>query len=83
MPLVPSLAGAVGNLLEWYDFGFYGLFAPIFAQLFFPEEDKVASLIELIAALRSASQPVLWAPPSSAKWAIVSDVAPFLCSRSC
>jgi MFS transporter, MHS family, proline/betaine transporter len=43
--LVPSLAGAIGNLLEWYDFGLYGLFAPIFAQLFFPEEDRVASLI--------------------------------------
>jgi MFS transporter, MHS family, proline/betaine transporter len=45
VPLVPSLAGAIGNLLEWYDFGLYGLFAPIFAQLFFPEEDRVASLI--------------------------------------
>ena len=43
--LVPSLAGAVGNLLEWYDFGLYGLFAPIFAQLFFPGEDRIASLI--------------------------------------
>jgi MHS family proline/betaine transporter-like MFS transporter len=43
--LVPSLAGAVGNLLEWYDFGLYGLFAPIFAQLFFPGQDRIASLI--------------------------------------
>ena len=43
--LVPSLAGAVGNLLEWYDFGLYGLFAPIFAQLFFPGHDRIASLI--------------------------------------
>lgn len=45
VPLVPSLAGAVGNLLEWYDFGLYGLFAPIFAQLFFPGQDRTASLI--------------------------------------
>jgi MFS transporter, MHS family, proline/betaine transporter len=45
MLLVPSLAGAVGNLLEWYDFGLYGLFAPIFAQLFFPGQDRIASLI--------------------------------------
>src|SRR5580693_9596844 len=45
MLLVPSLAGAVGNLLEWYDFGLYGLFAPIFAQLFFPAHDRIASLI--------------------------------------
>lgn len=36
--LVPSLAGAVGNLLEWYDFGLYGLFAPIFAHLFFSDQ---------------------------------------------
>jgi MFS transporter, MHS family, proline/betaine transporter len=43
--LVPSLAGAVGNLLEWYDFGLYGLFAPIFAQSFFPGHDRLASLI--------------------------------------
>jgi hypothetical protein len=43
--LIPSLAGAVGNLLEWYDFGLYGLFAPIFAQLFFPGQDRIASLI--------------------------------------
>jgi MFS transporter, MHS family, proline/betaine transporter len=43
--LVPSLAGAVGNILEWYDFGLYGLFAPIFAQLFFPGQDRIASLI--------------------------------------
>ena len=43
--LVPSVAGAVGNLLEWYDFGLYGLFAPIFAQLFFPDQDRIASLI--------------------------------------
>ena len=45
MLLTPSLAGAVGNLLEWYDFGLYGLFAPIFAQLFFPGQDRIASLI--------------------------------------
>jgi MFS transporter, MHS family, proline/betaine transporter len=43
--LVPSLASAIGNLLEWYDFGLYGLFAPIFAQLFFPDQDRIASLI--------------------------------------
>jgi MHS family proline/betaine transporter-like MFS transporter len=43
--LVPLVAGAVGNLLEWYDFGLYGLFAPIFAQLFFPDQDRIASLI--------------------------------------
>jgi MFS transporter, MHS family, proline/betaine transporter len=43
--LIPSLAGAIGNLLEWYDFGLYGLFAPVIAQLFFPDHDRIASLI--------------------------------------
>lgn len=30
------LAGAIGNVLEWYDFALYGYFAPVFASLFFP-----------------------------------------------
>ena len=37
--------GAVGNLLEWYDFGLYGLLAPVLAPLFFPSMDPVAALI--------------------------------------
>ena len=58
--LVPSLAGAVGNLLEWYDFGLYGLFAPIFAQLFFPGQDRIASLIGAYSgfAIGFAARPV-------------------------
>ena len=60
MLLVPSLAGAVGNLLEWYDFGLYGLFAPIFAQLFFPGQDRIASLIGAYSgfAIGFAARPV-------------------------
>jgi MFS transporter, MHS family, proline/betaine transporter len=38
-------AGAGGNLLEWYDFGIYGLLAPVLAGVFFPPEDRMASLI--------------------------------------
>jgi hypothetical protein len=34
-------AGAGGNLLEWYDFGVYGLLAPVLATDFFPR--KIAS----------------------------------------
>ncbi|HTZ75978.1 MAG TPA: MFS transporter [Candidatus Aquilonibacter sp.] len=40
-----TLAGAIGNLLEWYDFGLYGLLAPALASLFFPGHNRVASLI--------------------------------------
>ncbi len=39
------LAGFVGNILEWYDFTVYGFFATVIGSLFFPSEDKIASLI--------------------------------------
>jgi MFS transporter, MHS family, proline/betaine transporter len=39
------LAGFVGNILEWYDFTVYGYFASVIGVLFFPSEDKIASLI--------------------------------------
>src|SRR5438270_5181796 len=38
------LAGAVGNVLEWYDFALYGYFAPVFAAMFFPSEQPSVSL---------------------------------------
>jgi MHS family proline/betaine transporter-like MFS transporter len=39
------LAGAIGNVLEWYDFALYGYFAPVFAALFFPSDSPSVSLI--------------------------------------
>ena len=38
-------AGAVGNVLEWYDFAIYGYFAASIGQTFFPKEDPVAQLL--------------------------------------
>lgn len=38
------LAGAVGNVMEWYDFGLFGFFAPTISRLFFPKEDALAAL---------------------------------------
>jgi MHS family proline/betaine transporter-like MFS transporter len=38
-------AGTVGNVLEWYDFGLYGYFAPVIGSLFFPSSNPIASLI--------------------------------------
>jgi len=35
----------VGNILEWYDFTVYGFFATVIGALFFPSEDRIASLI--------------------------------------
>src|SRR2546430_17272889 len=38
-------AGAIGNLLEWYDFAIYGYFAAAIGRAFFPEEDQVAQIL--------------------------------------
>lgn len=40
-----SLAGSIGNLLEWYDFAVFGYFAPFISTQFFPADDAVAALI--------------------------------------
>jgi MHS family proline/betaine transporter-like MFS transporter len=41
------LAGSLGNILEWYDFGLLIYLTPIFAQLFFPSVDKQAATLEV------------------------------------
>ncbi|MGH6967903.1 MAG: MFS transporter [Stellaceae bacterium] len=53
-------AGGIGNLLEWYDFGLYGYFAPVLARLFFPSHDVLASLIGAYAgfAVGFAMRPI-------------------------
>jgi MFS family permease len=38
-------ASVGGNILEWYNFGVYGLLAPVLAGVFFPAEDRLAALI--------------------------------------
>jgi hypothetical protein len=43
------LAGALGNVREWYDFGLYGLLAPVLASLFFPGHDRIAALLGVYA----------------------------------
>jgi len=45
------VAAASGNVLEWYDFTVYGFLAPTLATLFFPSEDKFASLLSAFAVL--------------------------------
>jgi MHS family proline/betaine transporter-like MFS transporter len=40
------VAGAVGNVLEWYDFGLFGYFAPVIARQFLPAENRFISLVE-------------------------------------
>ncbi len=38
-------AGAIGNVLEWYDFAIYGYFATAIGRTFFPHEDPVAQVL--------------------------------------
>jgi MHS family proline/betaine transporter-like MFS transporter len=39
-------AGAIGNVLEWYDFALFGFLAPVLSPLFFPSENRLASLLD-------------------------------------
>ncbi len=39
------LAGMIGNILEWYDFGLYGYLAPVIGSNFFPATSRIASLL--------------------------------------
>jgi MHS family proline/betaine transporter-like MFS transporter len=43
-------AAAIGNLLEWYDFGVYAYLASLIATKFFPSSDATASLLAAFAA---------------------------------
>ncbi len=38
-------ASSVGTILEWYDFSLFAFFTPVFAHLFFPEENKLTGLL--------------------------------------
>src|SRR5262245_46750422 len=44
------IAGTVGNVMEWYDFSLYAIFAPVLARLFFPAADPTASLLATCVA---------------------------------
>ncbi|MEI8400574.1 MAG: MFS transporter [Alcaligenaceae bacterium] len=37
--------GAIGNILEWYDFAIYGYFATSIGRVFFPQSDPIAQLL--------------------------------------
>lgn len=38
-------AGSAGVVLEWFDYGLYGAFAPIISKIFFPRQDPVVSIL--------------------------------------
>jgi MHS family proline/betaine transporter-like MFS transporter len=53
-------AGAIGNVLEWYDFAVYGYFAAVIGRTFFPGEDPLAQLLSAygIFAVGFVARPV-------------------------
>lgn len=47
------LAGAVGNVMEWFDFAVYGFFASVIGEQFFPSDDPTTSVIAAFAVFAS------------------------------
>ena len=48
-PRKAIFAAAIGNVLEWYDFGVYVFFAGVIARNFFPAHDSAAALLSSFA----------------------------------
>lgn len=42
------LACIMGNILEWYEFSLFAYLSPIIAQLFFPSDNKIVSLLSTL-----------------------------------
>ena len=63
-------AGAIGNLLEWYDFAIYGYFAAAIGRTFFPSEDKIA---QLLAAFGIFAVGFLMRPVGGALFGYIGD----------
>src|SRR5699024_12250340 len=49
-----SIAAAAGTVIEWFDFGVYGSFAPDISTTFFPSSDSVAGLLQTFAVFAVA-----------------------------
>lgn len=43
------VAGSVGSIMEWYDFGIFGYFSSVISSRFFPSKDPVAALLSTFA----------------------------------
>ena len=63
-------AGLIGNVLEWYDFGLYGFFAPILASQFFPSGNRTLSLL---AAFGTFAAGFLMRPLGAALFGHIGD----------
>ena len=77
------LAGMIGNILEWYDFGLYGYLAPVIGAHFFPRRTPSPHCSVPTAGSRSVSRCVRSAARSSDTSAIGSAARPYWSPRWC
>ena len=49
MRLKSIIGSSIGNVMEWYDFGLFAVYSPLFSRLFFPAEDPHVALISLFS----------------------------------
>jgi MHS family proline/betaine transporter-like MFS transporter len=43
------IGGSIGNILEWYDFGLFAIYSPLFTRLFFPHDDPHVAIITIFS----------------------------------
>lgn len=65
-----ALSGMIGNILEWYDFTLYGYLAAIMANLFFPSENQ---LVSLLASFGAFAIGFLFRPLGSVMFGYIGD----------
>ncbi|KES12194.1 Nitrate/nitrite transporter [Snodgrassella alvi SCGC AB-598-O11] len=63
-------AAALGNAMEWFDFGVYGFVAYALGQVFFP---SASPSVQIIAALGTFSVPFLVRPLGGVFFGILGD----------
>ena len=45
MRIKSIVSSSIGNVLEWYDFGLFAIYSPLFSELFFPHHDPHVALL--------------------------------------
>jgi MHS family proline/betaine transporter-like MFS transporter len=63
-------AAALGNAMEWFDFGVYGYLAVTLGQVFFPGDKPAVQLIAALAAFTAALSSARWAASCWGLWGI-------------
>ncbi|WP_028694287.1 glycine betaine/L-proline transporter ProP [Pseudomonas cremoricolorata] len=63
-------AAALGNAMEWFDFGVYGFVAFVLGKVFFPNADPS---VQMIAALATFSVPFLLRPLGGVVFGAIGD----------